>query len=73
MSQYGSVNIFVSRRSPQPPLKRGAFSPIYPLFKGVAAGGGILSEPYWEMRDAEPLSLNVEPLSLNAEPLSLKL
>ncbi len=46
--QHGSVNKLVSRRSPQPPLKRGAFSPLYPLKKGVAAGGGILSEPYSE-------------------------
>jgi hypothetical protein len=38
---------FSQGRSPQPPLKRGAILPLYPLFKGVAAGGGILSEPYF--------------------------
>jgi hypothetical protein len=35
-SQYGSVSIFGSRRSPQPPLKKGGFSSyLYPLKKGV--------------------------------------
>ncbi|BAZ31533.1 hypothetical protein NIES4074_40060 [Cylindrospermum sp. NIES-4074] len=75
-TQYGSVSVLISRRSPQPtpvrttgrqsaqrgeppqaaalgtpasdwlPLKSRAIFLLYPLFKGVAAGGGILSEPY---------------------------
>ncbi|MCC5647774.1 hypothetical protein LC607_33680 [Nostoc sp. CHAB 5824] len=44
-SQYSSISLFTLRRSPQPPFKRGANFILYPLFKGVATGGGILSEP----------------------------
>ena len=29
------------------PSKGGLLTLFYPLFKGVAAGGGILTEPYW--------------------------
>ncbi|WP_334859604.1 hypothetical protein [Nostoc sp.] len=68
---YRSENKFVSRRSPQPPLKRGAFPDLYPLFKVVAAGGGILSETYLDVGEFEPLSLNVEPFYSDVEPLSL--
>ncbi len=34
-----------------PPFLRLALSDLYPLFKGVAAGGGILSEPYCDDQD----------------------
>jgi len=31
-AQYGLVNVFIPRRSPQPPLKRGAYNPLLPPF-----------------------------------------
>jgi hypothetical protein len=40
--QYGSVSDLIYRRSPQPPLKRGAIFLLYPLKKGVKEAGDLI-------------------------------
>jgi hypothetical protein len=51
MRQYGSVSDTLPRKIPPTPLFKGGKNLFYPLFKGVAVGGGILTESYWEMRE----------------------
>ncbi len=50
---------------PNPPINWGANFLLYPLFKGVATGGGILSEPYWD----ESSSKLDEPAKIPPTPL----
>jgi hypothetical protein len=51
MRQYGSVSDTLPRKIPQPPFLRGAKTSFTPNLSGVAVGGGILTESYWEMRE----------------------
>ncbi|WP_230968326.1 hypothetical protein [Nostoc sp. WHI] len=39
-TQYSSVNVFIPRRSPQPPLKRGANISFTPFLRGSPQAGG---------------------------------